>query len=224
MVSSTARRGAASPPGAHQLEEVSAASQAALSRLVESMLHDARNPLNAMAINLEVLHEKLKDETGAVDPALEKNLRAMREQVYRVDLTLRTFADFLINTPERLPDATLADVLPRAVEVLGHQARTGRVKLKLEMEPGVTVRLGDSAALRFLAYHSILRAVERSAPGSEVEISLQRAGERAALRVQDAGDGEPNPFTGPALEALGREQSVEVTVHGGRCELLFKAG
>jgi len=188
------------------------------------MLHDARNPLNAMAINLEVLHEKLKDETGAVDPALEKNLRAMREQVYRVDLTLRTFADFLINTPERLPDATLADVLPRAVEVLGHQARTGRVKLKLEMEPGVTVRLGDSAALRFLAYHSILRAVERSAPGSEVEISLQRAGERAALRVQDAGDGEPNPFTGPALEALGREQSVEVTVHGGRCELLFKAG
>jgi len=201
-----------------------AASHAALSRLVESMLHDARNPLNALAINLEVLNEKLKDETGAVDPALEKNLRAMREQVYRADLILRAFADFLINEPQRLPDATLADVLPRAVEVLGHQARTGRVKLKLEMEPGVTVRLGDSAALRFLAYHSILRAVERSAPGSEVEISLQRAGERAALRVQDAGDGEPNPFTGPALEALGREQSVEVTVHGGRCELLFKAG
>lgn len=224
MVSSTARRGAASTPGAHRPEEVIAASHAAISPLVESMLHDARNPLNAMAINLEVLAEKLKDETGTVDPALEKNLRAMREQVFRADHTLRAFADFLINEPERLPDIPLADVLPRAVDVLGHQARIRRVKLKLEIEPGVAVRLADSAALRFLAYHSILRAVQRSAPGDEVEITLRRAGERAALRVQDVGDGEPNPFTRPALEALGREQSVEVSVHGGRCELLFKAG
>jgi hypothetical protein len=89
----------------------------------------------------------------------------------------------------------------------------------------VTVRLEDPSALRFLAYHSLLRAVLRSAPGSEVEVSLRRSGERALLQVQDGGgDGEPSALSRPALEALGRAQSVEVSILGGHCELGFKAG
>lgn len=203
-----------------------AASQAVAALLVESLLHDTRNPLNALAINLEVLNEKLKDEVGAVDPALEKNLRAMREQVFKVDLILRTFAEFLvIGSPAMLSELSLSDVLARAVEVLGHEARKRRVKVKLEVEPGLSVRLDDPAALRFLAYHALLRALVRSEGGGEVQVTLRRAGDRALLRVQDGGgEAEPSPLTQPAMEALGRARSVEVSIHGGRCELGFKAG
>jgi len=194
--------------------------------LVESLLHDTRNPLNALAINLEVLNEKLKDEAGAVDPALEKNLRAMREQVFKVDLILRTFSEFLVvGAPAMLSELGLSDVLERALEVLGHEARKRRVKLKLDVEKGVKVRLDDPAALRFLTYHAVLRGLMRSESGGEVQVALGRTGDRALLRVQDGGgEGEPSPLTRPAMEALGRARSVEVSVHGGRCELGFEAG
>lgn len=203
-----------------------AASQAVAALLVESLLHDTRNPLNALAINLEVLNEKLKDELGAVDPALEKNLRAMREQVFKVDLILRTFAEFLVlGAPAMLSELGLPDVLARAVEVLGHEARKRRVKVKLDVEPGLSARMDDPAALRFLAYHALLRALMRSEGGGEVQVTLRRAGDRALLRVQDGGgEAEPSPLTQPAMEALGRARSVEVSIHGGRCELGFKAG
>jgi signal transduction histidine kinase len=227
VVSSMARRGAAPTPGAHHPEEVIAASQAVLGLLVESLLHDTRNPLNALAINLEVLNEKLKDDAGAVDPALEKNLRAMREQVFKVDLILRTFSEFLVVTaPTMLSELSLTDVLHHAVEVLGHEARKRRVKVKLEADKGVSVRLDDPSALRFLTYHAVLRALMRSEATGEVQIALHRTGDRVLLRVQDAGpaEGEPSPLTRPALEALGRARSVEVRVHGGRCELEFVAG
>jgi signal transduction histidine kinase len=226
VVSSMARRGASPTPAADQPEEVIAASHAVSGLLVESLLHDTRNPLNALAINLEVLNEKLKDELGVVDPAFEKNLRAMREQVFKVDLILRTFAEFLVTgTPSMLSELSLSDVVDRAVEVLGHEARKRRVKVKLDVEPGLSARQGDPAALRFLACHALLRALMRSESGGEVQVTLQRSGDRALLRVQDAGgEGEPSPLARPALEALGRARSVEVSVHGGRCELGFKAG
>ncbi|HEY8206154.1 MAG TPA: histidine kinase [Myxococcaceae bacterium] len=202
-----------------------AASQAATPQLVESLLHEARNPLNALAINLGVLTEKLKDDAGSVDPTLEKNLRAMREQVFRVDAILRVFAEFLVTKPAHVPEVNLPDVLERAVEVLGHEARMRRVKVKLEVDKGLIVRLDDPSAMRFLAYHSLYRALLRSSPGTEVEVSLRRSGDRALLRVQDSGgDGEPVAPAKPALEALGRAKSVEVSIHGGRCELEFQAG
>ncbi|HZN94710.1 MAG TPA: histidine kinase, partial [Myxococcales bacterium] len=180
---------------------------------------------NALVINLEVLTEKLKDDRGAVAPALDKHLRVMREQVFKVDGILRAFSEFLVTEPNQLADLSLAQVLERAQEVLGHDARKKRVGVKLEVEPGVTVRMADPLALRFLTYQSLHRALLRSAPGSEIEISLYRAGDRAVLRVQDSGgDEEPDALSRPALEALGQQRSIEVNIHGGRCEMEFPAG
>jgi len=225
VVSSTARRDATPASGADQPEEVAAASQAVTTQLVKSLLHEARNPLNALVINLEVLTEKLKDDRGAVAPALDKHLRVMREQVFKVDGILRAFSEFLVTEPNQLADLSLAQVLERAQEVLGHDARKKRVGVKLEVEPGVTVRMADPLALRFLTYQSLHRALLRSAPGSEIEISLYRAGDRAVLRVQDSGgDEEPDALSRPALEALGQQRSIEVNIHGGRCEMEFPAG
>ncbi|HYV50195.1 MAG TPA: histidine kinase [Myxococcaceae bacterium] len=203
-----------------------AASQAVAPVLVEGLLHDARNPLNALAINLEVLNEKLKDEQGAVDPALEKNLRAMREQVFKADLILRTYAEFLaVGSPAMQSELTLSEVLERALEMLVFEARRRGMKVKADVEKGVAARLDDPGALRFLAYHAVLRALARSEKGGEVQVSLRRAGDQALLRVQDdGGDDEPALPSREAMEALGRARSVEVSVHGGRCELVFKAG
>jgi signal transduction histidine kinase len=226
LVSSTARRGASSSaPKVPHPEAVLAASQAASAQIVESMLHDTRNPLNALAINLEVLTEKLKDDQGRVPPALDKNLRAMREQVFRVDAILRSFAEFLLTQPNLLTELSLAQVLERAQEVLGHEARKRRIKFVTDLEPGLNARLDDPLALRFLAYQGLLRALQRSEPGSEVSIAFQRQDERAVLRIQDSGgEAEVESLVREALEALGRANAVEVTIHGGRCELAFPVG
>src|SRR6476646_8256161 len=74
---------------------VQAAKYALVQRLIDSMLHDARNPLNALAINLDVLTEKLRGPDRLVPPNQEKNLKAMREQIFRVDGILKTFSDYL---------------------------------------------------------------------------------------------------------------------------------
>ena len=68
-------------------------------RLMDSLVHDVRNPLNALAINVEILHEKLSRAAGGVPSAQAKNLQAMQEQIRQVNTMLGDFARFLAPAP-----------------------------------------------------------------------------------------------------------------------------
>lgn len=223
MASSTARRGTEANAPEPMPDVVLAAAQAVVTHLIDSLLHDARNPLNALAINLEVLTEKLKDETGAVPKGSEKNIRAMREQVFRVDGTLRLFADFLALRPGGPPQHGLSDLTERALEALAHEGRRRGVKVHAQLQPHLTVRFRDGAALRFLILQPILRSLLRTEAGGEVWVSLERQEEAAVLTVSDrAGDRvEPYPQVRPALEALADVHGVDASFAPGECRLLF---
>ncbi|HME91896.1 MAG TPA: histidine kinase, partial [Myxococcaceae bacterium] len=123
---------------------------AAVPGLVDSLIHDARNPLNALTLNLEVLTEKIHALPNSL-PAADKNLRAIREQVFRVDSILRKFAEFIAARPAGQGEANLSELVVRAVEVLGHEARSGRVRMLSQIEPGLKVRFAELSAAPFVA-------------------------------------------------------------------------
>jgi signal transduction histidine kinase len=213
------------------------ASHDATNRLMDSLLHDARNPLNALAINLEVLAEKLKDEDGKVPESQDKNIRAMRDQIFRVDAILRQFSDFLAPKPGR-GELNLSEVIARAVEVVGHESRRRRVKLKAAIDPNVTVPEVDSAAIHVAAVQLLLRAILRSDAGAEVAVAVDRHGSEAVFTVSDsaadvlpatssgsaAAPNEPLPLALAAVRHLGSGQGTDgfrVAISGGTVQLTF---
>lgn len=171
-------------------EAVRATWFAAVPGLLDSLIHDARNPLNALTLNLEVLTEKLRALPTPL-PAADKNLRAIREQVFRVDAILRKFAEFLSVRPTGEGEVNLSEWLAKALEILGHEARSGRVKVLSEIEAGLRVRFAEVAMAPFVALQPVLRGIQRCVPGGEISVSLAREGERVALTVTDSAEGNP---------------------------------
>ena len=103
-------------------------------RLMDSLVHDVRNPLNALAINVEILHEKLSRAAGGEAPAAQaKNLQAMREQISRVNGMLGDFARFLAPAPAAPAVLSLSQMVKDAALVLGHASRRARVKLAVDV-------------------------------------------------------------------------------------------
>jgi len=205
-------------------DALDAARYAAVPPLMESLLHDVRNPLNALAINLEVLTEKLKGEDGEVPPGQAKNLRAMREQVARVDGILRQFAEFLVHRGgSGAGEASLSETLERVLAVLGHEGRRRRVKVQPQIEAGLNVRLADLSELGFLLLQPVLRAFERAEAGSEVAIVARGEGARVVLEVVEATDisAERAPGTVAGLERACARLDVELQLRGGTCRLVF---
>jgi signal transduction histidine kinase len=188
-------------------------------RLVDSLLHDARNPLNALAINLDVLAEKLKDGAGEVPPSQAKNVGAMRAQIFRVEAVLRQFADFIAPHPGQSGEVDLSQVVRGALEALSYEARRAQVQLCPALEPDSFVHLRDSAHARILTTQAVLRGILRSPPESELEVRLHMDGARVSLTVRDDGRDkfEPLPELVPALEEVSRREGGQLVIRGGEC-------
>jgi signal transduction histidine kinase len=131
---------------------------------MDSLVHDVRNPLNALAINVEILHEKLSRASGGQVPAAqEKNLQAMREQIVRVNTMLGDFARFLAPAPAAPTVVSLAAVVREVMGILGHAGRRARVRISADAPEGLAaVEAMDPSALGFLVLVSVLRAIERT--------------------------------------------------------------
>ncbi len=202
---------------------VGAARYSAIPTLMDSLLHDVRNPLNALSINLEVLSEKLKGETGAVPPSQEKNIKAMRDQIQRVDGILRQFSDFIVLRRGAPGDASLSDVARRSLEVLAHESRRRRLKLQAAIEPDVRVRMQDTSELSFFLIQALLRAFGRAEMGAEVVLTVRTEGARAVLEVTDPAHGAPE-LAQDIVSALGlrcAQLDVEFQIKGGLCRFTF---
>ena len=202
---------------------VGAVRYGAVPTLMDSMMHDVRNPLNALAIHLEVLSEKLKVETGQVPPSQEKNLKAMREQIQRVDGILRMFAEFVVHRAAAPGEADLSEVTTRALGVLGHESRKRRVQTQVAVEAGVRVRLQDPSELGFFLVQVLLRAFRRADGGGSVRVLVRMDGPSAVLEVEDSGGAtdEPVPDVVAALELRCAQLGVELHLRAGQCRLVF---
>lgn len=224
MVSSTAV--SSSAPSVQEASDpvVDAARYAPVPALMDSLLHDVRNPLNALAIHLEVLSEKLKAETGQVPPSQEKNLKAMREQIQRVDGILKNFAEFIVFRGAGAPgEAPLSELTSRALGVLGHESRRHRLQVQVAIEADVRVRMQDTSELGFFLVQLLTRAFQRAAPGGSVRVTVRAEGPSAVLEVEDGAGAlaEQSPDSVAALELRAAQLGLALTVRASTCRLVF---
>jgi signal transduction histidine kinase len=189
---------------------------------MDSLLHDVRNPLNALSIHLEVLTEKLKGDTGQVPASQEKNLKSMREQIQRVDGILRRFAEFIVCRAGPPGDVELSETVTRAMDVLAHESRKRRLQVRTALAPGVRGRLADTGELGFLVVQALMRAYGRAEQGSEVSVSVRAEEARAVLEVVDGtANTVDSTLEAAALELRCAQLGVELHLRAGTCRLVF---
>jgi len=203
---------------------VGAARYGAVPTLMDSLLHDVRNPLNALSINLEVLAEKLKGEEGKVPPSQEKNIKAMRDQIQRVDGILRQFSDFIVFRGGMGGEAALSDVARRSLEVLAHESRRRRLKVHTNIEPDLRVYLQDTQELSFFLVQAVMRAFSRSEACAEVKVEVRGEGKRAVLEVTDSAGSAPEqaPDIVAALQLRCSQLGVDFEINAGVCRFIFQ--
>ncbi|QSQ25733.1 HAMP domain-containing histidine kinase [Pyxidicoccus parkwayensis] len=222
MVSSTAVSNTAPSVQEPADPMVGAVRYGAVPTLMDSLMHDVRNPLNALAIHLEVLAEKLKAETGQVPPSQEKNLKAMRDQIQRVDGILKLFSEFVVHRGATPGEADLSEAATRALGVLGHEGRKRRVQVQSAVEAGVRVRLPDTSEVGFFLVQALMRAFRRAEGGGSVKVLVRADGASAVLEVEDSGGtSELSPEVVAALELRCAQLGVEPHIRAGHCRLVF---
>ncbi|HSN20703.1 MAG TPA: ATP-binding protein, partial [Usitatibacter sp.] len=148
--------------------------------------HELRNPLNAIASAVSVLHH--------VDPRGEQALRA-RDIVERQMLSLRQLVDDLLDVARvtrglivlHKRPMDLAKVARRTVTILAASGRLARHRVETELREAWI--LGDETRMEQVVTNLVENAAKYTQEGGTVRVRVRPEAEEAVLEVEDNGMG-----------------------------------
>jgi signal transduction histidine kinase len=184
----------------------------AIELLSDGFSHDARNPLNAVVIHLEVLSDKLRREQGAVPPSIEKNIRSIREQVNRLDELVRRFVELAAPRRQGQEIYDLSALLQSVVEQCTHHARLQRCNLRAQIAP--QLKLAGLASELGVAL-TLLLVGQMDEGQKDLRLSAEQADGQVVLTLE----GSPMMAGHPSLLELERLASALggcTSAEGGR--------
>ena len=153
---------------------------AALSRLTGGVAHEIKNPLNAMALQLELLKGKLDGEQPEVD--------VIAREIKRLDNVVKTFLSF--NRPIELEAKRLdlSQVVSQVVDLVAPEAAARQIRIDANLDPSVETN-GDADLLQQAILNVINNGLEAMPDGGTLTVRTARDGGDCQLEIGDSGSG-----------------------------------
>lgn len=157
---------------------------AAINRLTGGVAHEIKNPLNSIAIRLELLRNHLQDS-----PEAEEEINIISQEITRLDRVVRTFLDFTRPVDVAATDLDLRTLIQEVLTLIEPEATRVGVRLDLNA-PGQPVKVrGDADLLKQALLNVCRNALDVMPGGGELRVGLLRAGPEAVISVADTGPG-----------------------------------
>ncbi len=200
---------------------------AAVGTLTAGLAHEIRNPLNAAALQLQLLERGARKLEPSAAEAIVARVGIVRDELGRLTKMLDEFLG--LARPEEL-DAETMDVRGLLDEVLALEepvCARASVRLLVEAEEGVCVR-ADRHRLKQVLVNLVTNAREALPEGGTIRMGCE-AGDGVVIYVQDDGPGFSHaadkifePFHSTKAAGTGLGMSIVkkiVDMHGGTIEL-----
>ncbi|MGH9667990.1 MAG: sensor histidine kinase, partial [Bryobacteraceae bacterium] len=154
---------------------------AAISRLTSGVAHEIKNPLNAIALHLEVLRTKLE----APQPEIE----VIAREIARLDRVVRTFLDFTRPITLRMQDMDFAAMVREIADLVRLDAEKKNVHVQLEAPAEPCFMRGDADLLKQSILNVVVNGIEAMKTGGALHMRLEHLGNELALAISDEGPG-----------------------------------
>ncbi len=153
---------------------------AALSRLTGGVAHEIKNPLNAIALQLEVLRGKLDKEQPEVE--------VIASEIKRLDNVVKTFLNF--NKPIELEakSINLSQLVDQVIALVAPDAQAKQVQIESALEEGLVIN-GDADLLKQAILNVINNGLEAMPKGGRLAIRTSWESGDCRLEISDAGAG-----------------------------------
>jgi signal transduction histidine kinase len=156
----------------------------AINRLTGGVAHEIKNPLNAIALHLEVLKAKL-----AEPHLVDAELRVIEREIARLDRVVKTFLDFTRPFELRIETVDLDGLVREVAALVEPEASRAGVRLEVEAGPAGAFVRGDHDLLKQAILNVVVNGIEAMPTGGRLRLGVERAGEEWVVRIADEGHG-----------------------------------
>jgi two-component system C4-dicarboxylate transport sensor histidine kinase DctB len=159
---------------------------AAVGRLALGLVHEIRNPLSAIQMNMQMIRKKIKP-----DGALRENFSIAEGEIRRLNRLLTDVQDFARSRPLRLQEADLGGIVVGLLKLLGHRLEEQQIRSDLKIESPLLL-ICDQEQIHQVLLNLLLNAMEAMQENAGERVlgieSCSRDG-MALIRVSDTGAG-----------------------------------
>jgi len=159
-----------------------------LSGLGAAIAHEIRNPLNSIALNLQLLRDAIQGLTCGEKRDLLEESGAILEEIGRLNRVVGDLLRFAKNPSPALVVGDAAEAVLRAVKLLAGEARKASVRIERALAPLPGVRL-DEDLLAQAVYNVALNGIQAMAGGGILRVRTEAAPHAAVIEVADTGPG-----------------------------------
>jgi PAS domain S-box-containing protein len=155
---------------------------AAISRLTGGVAHEIKNPLNAMALHLEVLKGKLAGQQPEID--------VIGREIKRLDTVVKTFLNFNRPVELKYKPVDLNELVKQVLELVSVEASAKHVRLETAFADRLWIN-ADPDLLKQAILNVINNGLEAMNDGGLLITRTECDGDECLLTVGDAGPGIP---------------------------------
>jgi signal transduction histidine kinase len=203
----------------------------AINSLTGRVAHEIKNPLNSIALRLEML----RSQVAGGEPGTEAEIAILSEEVTRLDRVVRTFLDFNRPVEMALEDVDLAELVAEIAHLVEPEAESRGIRIGYARPSAAVVVNGDSGLLRQAVMNVAVNAIEAMSGGGSLTFDIAPSPETCTLAITDTGPGIPPESrekifqlyytTKPHGSGIGLAMTFRaVQLHGGTIEIESEAG
>jgi signal transduction histidine kinase len=159
----------------------------ALGRLTAGVAHEVKNPLNAMAIHLELL----KDQLRASPEGVQESLQVIESEIRRLDRVVQGFLKFVRPQELQLTPTDLNRLVEEVVGLLRMEWEAAGVQFELQLDEALPALAMDEELIRQALLNVLLNACQAMPKGGWARIVTLRERAMVCIRIADEGTGIP---------------------------------
>jgi signal transduction histidine kinase len=147
--------------------------------------HEIKNPLNSIALRLELLRSRVLPEVPEAQPELD----IIAQEIVRLDRVVRTFLDFTRPVELQAEDLDLAALARRLLDLVRPEADQHNIVIETAGLDQPAPLRGESGLLQQAVLNILRNALEAMPSGGKLAVRLGKSGQNAELEISDTGPG-----------------------------------
>ncbi len=159
----------------------------AAGRLTRGVAHEVKNPINAIVLHLQLLHNKL----DAADPDTRRHMDVIGNEIHRLDRVVQILVDFTRPRDLHLEEVDMRKLLEEvAVLARPEAARHGITLAEEQADEALMVRV-DPDLIKQAVLNLTLNGLQAMANGGTLTLTVHREEDSIITEVRDQGTGIP---------------------------------
>ena len=203
---------------------------AALGQLTQRLVHEIRNPLSAMDINLQLLQERLASR--GEDPKIGRYLEIISTETRRLNQVLRNAQMFSKPAPPDFESVDLHQIIEQVLFLIKEEASRKQIEIVHNLQAEDSLVKADADQMKQVFLNLFKNSIEAMTDGGKLEVLSRNDGQGKIIGIElvDTGSGIPmgklqqvfDPYYTTKKKGTGLGLSIVhniLTQHGGEIDV-----